>query len=166
MSITTLSRQGAGIYRLSGLGIGLVSALLCVGGIAPPTPPSPAPTPIPPIIEPVAPVVPPRVPSASAAAGGGGGGVSWRFEGTPYERRARVALVAPVGRMAASGAIVLASVEAPEAVPSVRRMARLAGMASAPMITASGYVFNIARHNAAARRVLDEDEDDDTRLED
>lgn len=163
MSVTTLSRQGAGVYRLSGLGIGLLSALLCVGGIAPTPPVPPEPPVVPPI---VVPPVPPVVPSVVAAGTsvGGGGGVSWRFESTPYERRARAVLVAPVGRMAASGAVVRASVEAPEAVPSVRRMARLAGVAGAPVIAANGYVFNLARHNAAARLLLNEDDDINTRL--
>lgn len=163
MSVTTLSRQGAGVYRLSGLGIGLISALLCVGGIAPTPPVPPEPPVVPPI---VVPPVPPVVPSVVAAGTsvGGGGGVSWRFESTPYERRARAVLVAPVGRMAASGAVVRANAEAPSAAPSARRIARLAAVASLPTIEARGYRFNLAQHNAAARRVLDEDDEADARL--
>lgn len=118
------------------------------------------------------PVVPPSavlVPSTVSVSGGGGWGQSWSFEESSFERRARGTLTAPVGRMSAQGVVerpVVAPVAAPVARVAVVHVARLASVASLAHAEASGYIFNVAHHNAAARRVLDEDEDEDARLED
>lgn len=162
-AITALSRQGGRRYLQTGLGVGLVSMLLCVGGLAP-TPPVPPVPPVPPIV-PVTPVVPVVVPgTAVGGSGGGGWGRSWAFEGTPFERRAHATLRAPAGRLWAHGAVVRAVTEVAAAPVGARRIARLSATAGLAHVDAAGYIFNLARHNRTARAVLDEDEDDETRL--
>lgn len=158
MSITTLSRQGGRLYRQTGLGMGLVSLLVAVGGIAPPVPPSPAPV-VPPVVGPVVPGASPTASGVSPgqAIGGGGWARGWGWEHTPLTRRGAMRGRAPAGRVAGVGHVGPAS-----HVGFVVGRVRL--HASVTHLHATGYVRNLARDDVHARQLLEDDEDEDAQL--